>query len=1596
MEILLKHLMFRIDCINNLIVLKMKRIALLIIIICSCLSIFSQATDIVVDCQTPGWLSSKINYGDQQTVRNLKVTGYINEEDLKFIGSLTQMNLKGVVDLGDVNIVGGKWNGAFDTLTKSWSSDYNYHLQKLILPKMLTYYLEHQGTSETEVDTLVFDINTSKIEGYDSAHRNYRTDTERTFKRRIGHLIIGEKVDSVLNVGNAQTVHFPQSLKYLENYSCNGRKDFSKWNIREFPNLEYLGFCAFTYDSPGTGQSYFSNNGTLPDSVFLPKIKSFCMSSFDYKEGMHVFFGDKLSQITDDDNVGWTYKFHSKIENVSFHFKTMTPPSNGMYYCSSTCRIYVPKGAKSAYEADGNFNKFEIIEESNTYSLDITSIGKGTATYSSSTIRENTQTFTVNEGTSATITFTPDTGYRIKSVKLNGSDVTSSVANSQYTVSNIKSDNTLTVEFEAIPPTTYSFTIKATGNGTATYNDTSVRGKSSSFTVNEGTSAIVKFTPDDGYRIASVKLNDTDVTSSVSNNQYTISNITADLILTVTFETITHTLSITASGNGSVTYNSTAVREKTQEFTVNEGKSATITFAPDAGYRIASVKLNDTDVTSNVADNKYTISNITANTTLAVTFEEIPPTTYTLSITASGNGSTTYSSTAVRGKTQTFTVTEGTSATITFTPDTGYRIASVKLNDTDVTSSVVNSQYTISNIKSDNTLAVEFEAIPPTTYTLSITATGNGSATYNDTAVRGKTTSFTVNEGTSATITFAPDAGYRIASVKLNENDVSSSIANNEYTIKNISANTTFAVAFEAIPPTTYSFTIKATGNGTATYNDTSIRDKSSSFTVNEGTSATITFAPDAGYRIASVMLNGTNVTASVANNIYTISSITANTTLAVTFEVIPPTTYTLSISTSGNGYVAYDGNTIRSKTLSFSLVEGTNAILKFSADDGNRLKSVKVDGQDVTSTIVNDQYTISSISANTSVEVAFEAIPDYTLNIVASGNGSAIYNGTTIKNQSQNFTLREGTSATITFTPDAGYRIASVKLNNTDVTSQVSDGKITINNITQDTNVEVTFEEIPPTTYSLTITATGNGVVTYEGQSIRGGTSTFTVVEGSYATVQISADDGYRLKRVMLGSKDVTTDAANGQYTTTKIMANTTLAVEFEAIPTFSLVIKSSAFGSVKYGDVTITNQTETFTVREGTSAVLTFVPDGNGRLRQVTLNGGDITGELKNGQYTISDIRADQSVEAEYVEDITKVTNAGVAYTVTSYDEGTVIVAAGNYGQVLTVPATFTAKGKTWTVTGIDSDALADATELAAIIWEPEVAFTAQVSNPNLLLYVKSAQYAPSEIQNVVVNDQAENIILTEAASGNNFYCPKAFTARKISYGHNYSMISGYSACQGWETLVLPFDVSMVINAKGTELMPYSTWEYGNNLRPFWLYQLTENGWQASNAIKANVPYIIGMPNNEMYESSYNQTGSIQFIGNNVQVMTSDEMTTGRNGNKRFVANYQNHAASTAVYALNVSNEWCQNTAAEKEGSAFIRSLRNVHPFEAYMTVEGSNAVALIPIFDNATDVRWLMEEVRGTMAEDAWYDLQGRKLQGEPKQNGIYIYKGKKVKK
>lgn len=149
-----------------------KNLFILFTLLAFCLNAFSQATSLTVDCQTPGWLSSKINYGDQQTLKDIKVTGYLNGTDIKFIRELNlNRNLNGCIDLEDANIVaGGDSYGGSDnyisvpTTTKDniltqYMFAYLNPIRKVILPKSLTGFSCDVNDAfqfiATRVDTLV-------------------------------------------------------------------------------------------------------------------------------------------------------------------------------------------------------------------------------------------------------------------------------------------------------------------------------------------------------------------------------------------------------------------------------------------------------------------------------------------------------------------------------------------------------------------------------------------------------------------------------------------------------------------------------------------------------------------------------------------------------------------------------------------------------------------------------------------------------------------------------------------------------------------------------------------------------------------------------------------------------------------------------------------------------------------------------------------------------------------------------------------------------------------------------------------------------------------------------------------------------------------------------------------------------------------------------------------------------------------------------------------------------------------------------------------------------------------------------------------------
>ena len=539
----------------------------------------------------------------------------------------------------------------------------------------------------------------------------------------------------------------------------------------------------------------------------------------------------------------------------------------------------------------------------------------------------------------------------------------------------------------------------------------------------------------------------------------------------------------------------------------------------------------------------------------------------------------------------------------------------------------------------------------------------------------------------------------------------------------------------------------------------------------------------------------------------------------------------------------------------------------------------------------------------------------------------------------------------------------------------------------------------------TLSISAVGNGIVTFGGKEIRETTEETTLAYGSSATMTFTPDKGYKLSSLTSNGSNVYSSVSNNQYTINSITRSTSIVATFEEIPPtyYSLSIQSGEGGSVMFNETTITNTTKSFSVLEGSSATITMTPNKYYRLDKITNDGVDVTSKASNNTYTISSINGNTSLVISFAEDLQSFSQEGINYQIKSVNNKTLNVNSGNYSGCLTIPESVNYDGGTWMVGGVLNDAF-NSSSITSIIWNPKYALESgglgNQTNPNLLLYVKSMSYAPSNVQNVIVNGNAKKIVLVDAVSGNDFDCPIAFTAEEISYTHKYGMTTGLHECRGWETIVLPFTVRRITHETKGTLVPFKVYN-GENL-PFWLYEFSESGFIEANSVEANTPYIISFPNNSYYYTDYNLSGNITFSGKNVTVASSDELKSVSGKNKMFVANYSTLAPSAQKYPLNVQNDYSNHNDYYLEGSTFIPELRTVHPFEAYMTTTSTNAKSTISIFEDMTTA---ICEI--PLREDAFnvvkiYNLQGQLVKSrcttiEEALNGlaqgVYVIKGKK---
>ena len=236
--------------------------------------------------------------------------------------------------------------------------------------------------------------------------------------------------------------------------------------------------------------------------------------------------------------------------------------------------------------------------------------------------------------------------------------------------------------------------------------------------------------------------------------------------------------------------------------------------------------------------------------------------TYVITPTAGANGRLT------PGTPQ--TVNYGASRAFTVTPNTGYHILDVGVDSVSIG---VMSAYTFTNVTANHTITAVFAI---NTYTLTIATVGGGSVAPNV-----GTHAYTY--GAVVPITATPAASWYFGQWS---GDASGIVTQTTVTLD---ADKVVTATFLTTPPTYYTLTMGLVGNGVIT-------PTAGTHSYVSGTVVDLGASPAAGWQFA-----GWSGDATGAVNPVTVT-MSADKAVTATFNLVPITTYTLMVTTTGTG----------------------------------------------------------------------------------------------------------------------------------------------------------------------------------------------------------------------------------------------------------------------------------------------------------------------------------------------------------------------------------------------------------------------------------------------------------------------------------------------------------------------------------------------------------------------------------------------------------------------------------------------------------------------------------------------------------------------
>ena len=279
--------------------------------------------------------------------------------------------------------------------------------------------------------------------------------------------------------------------------------------------------------------------------------------------------------------------------------------------------------------------------------------------------------------------------------------------------------------------------------------------------------------------------------------------------------------------------------------------------------------------------------------------------------------------------------------------------------------------------------------------------------------------------GSSPVYNFTPNAGYHLDSVFIDGAYDSTAVSTGSYTFTNISENHDIYASFAR---NTYTITATAGANGTIS--------PSGSVALIHGANQTFTFTPDFGYHVDSIFIDGNFFSRGLG--FCTFNGVSKNRSIHVTFAI---NTYAITATAGANGTITPNGNIV--------MIHGDNQMFFFTPDVNYHIDSVFIDNVYDSSAVTDGFYTFDTIVSNHTIYVSF-AIDTFVISATAGANGTITPNGNTI--------IDYGDNQTFIFTPDVGYHIDSVFVDNVYDSAAVTDGFYTFDTITANHTIEVSF----------------------------------------------------------------------------------------------------------------------------------------------------------------------------------------------------------------------------------------------------------------------------------------------------------------------------------------------------------------------------------------------------------------------------------------------------------------------------------------------------------------------------------------------------------